>query len=250
MKTIDFSYFIERYNAGEMDEAEKEWFGKELQKNEKLRKEVELRSRTDDVLKNHDMMNLRNKLNAIEKQRREPVPLKKPGRALNTRYAAAIAGLVIIGSIILLSSRKMSNDEILSKYYKPYELVSTSRSDEAGSAPDYYKLAVEFYNIHDYRNAARYFSMVLESDPENMQTELLNGISNFENQDYPAAKGSFFRVISDNNNFYIDHAQWYLALCYIKTGQTEKARKQLITIKTGEGILVHSKRQITESIHK
>ena len=248
MKTIDFSYFIERYNAGEMDEAEKEWFGKELQKNEKLRKEVELRSRTDDVLKNHDMMNLRNKLNAIEKQRREPVPMKKPGRALNTRYAAAIAGLVIIGSIILLSSRKMSNDEILSKYYKPYELVSTSRSDESGSAPDYYKLAVEFYNIHDFRNAAKYFSMVLESDPENMQTELLNGISNFENQDYPAAKGSFFRVISDNNNFYIDHAQWYLALCYLKTDEPEKAVEQLAIIEKSKTIYRKEARKIIRSL--
>jgi len=248
MKTIDFSYFIERYNAGEMDEAEKEWFGKELQKNEKLRKEVELRSRTDDVLKNHDMMNLRNKLNAIEKQRREPVPMKKPGRALNTRYAAAIAGLVLIGSIVLLSSRKMSNDEILSKYYKPYELVSTSRSDEAGSAPDYYKLAVEFYNIHDFRNAAKYFSMVLESDPENMQTELLNGISNFENQDYPAAKGSFFRVISDNNNFYIDHAQWYLALCYLKTDEPEKAVEQLAIIEKSKTIYRKEARKIIRSL--
>ena len=37
MKTIDFSYFIERYNAGEMSESEKQWFLKELEGNEKLR---------------------------------------------------------------------------------------------------------------------------------------------------------------------------------------------------------------------
>ena len=30
MKTIDFSYFIERYNAGEMSEAEKLWFRRKL----------------------------------------------------------------------------------------------------------------------------------------------------------------------------------------------------------------------------
>jgi len=248
MKTIDFSYFIERYNAGEMDEAEKEWFRKELQKNERLLKEVELRRRTDAVLMNQDLMKLRNKLNVIEKQRREPVPLKKPGRALDIRHAAAIAGLVIIGSIALLSSRKMSNDEIISKYYKPYELVSTSRSDEASSAPDYFKLAVEYYNIHDYRNAARYFSMVLESDPESMQTELLNGISNFENQDYPAAEGSFARVIADNNNFYIDHAQWYLALCYLKTDEAEKAAEQLAIIEKSKTIYRKEARKILRSL--
>ena len=33
MKTIDFSYFIERYNAGEMNDDEKQWFRKELEGN-------------------------------------------------------------------------------------------------------------------------------------------------------------------------------------------------------------------------
>ncbi len=110
MKTIDFSYFIERYNAGEMDEAEKQWFRKELRDNEKLRNEVELRSKTDMVLKNQDLMNLRNKLNAIEKQRKEPIPVRKSARAVNIKYAAAIAGFILIGSIALLSNRKLSND--------------------------------------------------------------------------------------------------------------------------------------------
>lgn len=248
MKTIDFSYFIERYNAGEMDEAEKEWFRKELRNNEKLRMEVELRSRTDAVLKNQDLMKLRNKLNAIEKQRQEPVPVRKTSRAAITKYAAAIAGLIIIGSIALLSSRKMGNDEILSRYYKPYEVVSNSRSDELTLTPDYYKLAVEYYNIRDYRNAARYFNMVLENDPENMQTELLNGISNFENQNYPAAKGSFVKVIDDNDNFYIDQAQWYLALCYLKTDEPEKAVEQLAIIGKSKTVYRKEARKIMRSL--
>jgi len=248
MKTIDFSYFIERYNAGEMDEAEKEWFRKELRNNEKLRMEVELRSKTDTVLKNQDLMKLRNKLNAIEKQRLEPVPVRKTRRAANIRYAAAIAGLVIIGGIALISSRKMSNDEILSKYYKPYEVASTSRSDEVTLTPDYYKLAVDYYNIRDYRNAARYFNMVLETDPENMQTELLNGISNFENRNYPAATGSFVKVIADNDNFYIDHAQWYLALCYLKTDEPEKAVEQLAIIGKSKTIYRKEARKIMRSL--
>ncbi len=58
MKTIDFSYFIERYNAGEMNEAEKTWFQKELEENEKLRDEVDLRKKTDMVLKNHNVIHI------------------------------------------------------------------------------------------------------------------------------------------------------------------------------------------------
>ena len=58
MKTIDFSYFIERFNAGEMSEAEKQWFQKELEGNEKLRNEVSLRKRTDEILKNQNVISL------------------------------------------------------------------------------------------------------------------------------------------------------------------------------------------------
>ncbi|MBN2665735.1 MAG: tetratricopeptide repeat protein [Bacteroidales bacterium] len=236
MKTIDFSYFIERYNAGEMDEAEKEWFRKELEGNEKLRREVELRNRTDMILKDRDIMNLRNKLNAIEKQRKKPIPEVKSRKPLNIRYAALIASLIIIGSIALLSRGKPDSDEIISRYYKPYEVATISRSANMAANSDNFRLAVEYYNVSDYRNAAIYFSKVLEDNPGDMHTELLNGISNFETQNYPEASGSFSKVIEDNNNFYIDHAQWYLALCYLKTGETVKAVNQLAKIEASRTI--------------
>ena len=247
MKTIDFSYFIERYNAGEMDEAEKQWFRKELRDNVKLRNEVELRCNTDMVLKNQDLMNLRNKLNAIEKQRKEPIPVRKPARAVNIKYAAAIAGFILIGSIALLSNRKLSSDKILEQYYKPYEATSTSRSVELVKNTDY-NLALDYYSIHDYRNAAMYFNKVLENDPSYMQSQLLNGISNFENQNYPAAEGSFSKVIADNDNYYIDHAQWYLALCYIKTDEKLKAIEQLAIIEKSKTIYRKDARKILKSI--
>jgi len=247
MKTIDFSYFIERYNAGEMDDAEKEWFRKELNNNEKLRKEVDLRRRTDTILKNQDVMNLRNKLNAIEKKRSVPLPARKPGRRINIRYAAAIAGVVIIGSIALLSDRQLSSDEIIDRFYKPYEAESSLRSVELVKNQDY-KLALEYYNINDYRNAAIYFEKVIENEPGNMHSTLLNGISNFEIQNYPEAEGSFSKVIDDNNNYYIDHAQWYLALCYIKTDEKLKAVDQLAIIEKSRTIYRKDAKRILRSL--
>jgi tetratricopeptide (TPR) repeat protein len=218
-----------------------------MDNNEKLRKEVELRRRTDTVLKNQDLINLRNKLVAIEKNRGKPIPAKKTGRHLNIKYAAAIAGFVIIGSIALLSNKQLSSNEILDRFYKPYEAASSLRSEEMIKNQDY-KLALEYYNIHDYRNAAVFFSKVLENDPGNMHSELLNGISNFENQNYPEAKGSFSKVIADNNNYYIDHAQWYLALCYIKTDEKLKAIDQLVIIEKSKTIYRKDARKILRSL--
>ena len=93
-----------------------------------------------------------------------------------------------------------------------------------------FTLALEFYNTNDYANAALFFSKVVESNPKDMQSVLLNGVSNFEDQKYPEAKLSFATVIDDNNNLFIETAKWYLALCYIKTNDTDKAISQFTAI--------------------
>ena len=68
MKTIDYSFFIERYNTGEMNDAEKSWFLKELNGSKKLQEEVALRKKTDDILRNQNVLQLRSKLAEIEKE--------------------------------------------------------------------------------------------------------------------------------------------------------------------------------------
>jgi len=235
MKTIDFSYFIERYNAGEMSDTEKEWFLKELEGNIELRNEVDLRKRTDEVLRKQDVLSLRNKLSQIEQNRKEVTKqVSSPGRSF-IRYAAVLAALVVIGSITLLTRKNMSNDEILNRYYKVYEPPTTQRS--AQSAPDAdFTLALELYNTHDYGKAAILFNKVLENKPNDMQVVLLQGVANFEEKNYPEAKQSFSKVIDNRDNLYVDQAQWYLALCYLQTNDTEKAKKLFKMISNENGI--------------
>lgn len=232
MKTIDFSYFIERYNAGEMNEAEKSWFRKELAENKKLREEVDLRHKTDMVLKNQNVLQLRTKLSEIEKRKAAEVPGSNNRKHQTLRYAAAIAGFILIGSLALFKGRNMKTDEVLDKYHQAYEVPSgsASRSIEAVSNSDY-TTAVEYYNVRDYQNAALYFSRVLKDDPKYMESTMLHGISNYEDENYPVAEQSFRKVVYDNNNLFIEDAQLYLALCYIRTDEKEKAIDQLNLIR-------------------
>jgi tetratricopeptide (TPR) repeat protein len=236
MKTIDFSYFIERYNAGEMSESEKQWFLKELEGNEKLRNEVNLRKRTDEILKNQNVMSLRNKLSEIENRRKEvKKPVKDSKKTVFIRYAAVFAGLILIGSIAMFSGKNLNSEKIMKHYYKIYEPPTSQRSAESGTNADF-TLALEFYNTHDYEKAAVLFNKVLENKPNDMQTVLLKGVSNFEEKKYPEAKQSFVKVIDDKDNLYIDQAQWYLALCYLNTYETEKAKQLFKIIVSGDGI--------------
>jgi len=235
MKTIDFSYFIERYNANEMSDAERQWFEKEIDGNEKLRDEISLRKRTDEVLLDQNIISLRNKLFEIERRREGNKHVINTKRPVYLKYAAIIAGLAIIGNIYLFSGKNLSSDEIMDRYYNSYEPPTTERSSQPITNDDF-TLAMEFYKTHDYKNAAIYFSKVVESDSKNMYSVLLNGISNFENKKYPEAKQSFGRVIDNHDNLYLDQAQWYLALCYVKTDEKEKAVKLLEIIKKEGGV--------------
>ena len=236
MKTIDFSHFIERYIAGEMGEDEKMWFEKELQDNSNLRAEVDLRKKTDLVLRNQNIITLRNKLSDIEMRRRETgIPVKASLLPVYLRFAAGVAVLAVIGVAFLYKGTNTGSDEIVSKYYKTYEPPASQRSGQIAENADF-SLALEFYNTNDYANAAILFSKVVQSNPKDMQSVLMTGVSNFEDKKYPEAKKSFTTVIDDNNNLFIETAEWYLALCYVKTNEKEKAISLLQSITKEDGI--------------
>lgn len=247
MKTIDFSYFIERYIADEMSEAEKLWFEKELQGNEKLRKEVDLRRHAEEILKNRDIISLRNKLSAIEKQRSEKSPHKKRHATGYLKYAAALGIAIIIGVFLLLPGKKLTSNEIMSRYYHIYEPPTTQRSAEV-TVNDDFNQALEFYKTNDFKNAAVYFNKVIKEKPKDMYSTLLFGISKFEDHQYPEAKQSFGKVIDDRNNLYIDQAEWYLALCYINTDENDKAISILEKIKSENGIYKDDAKNIIKKL--
>jgi TolA-binding protein len=250
MKTIDYSFFIERYNAGEMNDAEKSWFIKELNGSRELQEEVALRKKTDDILRNKNVLQLRGKLVEIEKKRASNLPCKKRRNHL-FKYAAAIAGFILLGSIALINVKNFGSDEIYNRYYEAYaiETCTPSRSAAIGTASDIdYQTAVDYYNVSDYTNAALFFSKVLDKDPANMESRMLYGVSNFEQNNYPVAEGSFSEVIKDNNNFYIEAAQWYLAWCYIMTDEKSKAIDQLTLIRNSPSLYKNKAKKVLRKI--
>ena len=247
MKTGDYSYFSERYLAGEMNEAEKEWFRNELGRNEKLREEIALRQKINSALRNHEVIQLRSKLAVIGKKKAEEQAAKKPRKNGAFTRAAIFTGLILCGSLALMNSRNMTTEEVFERYYKTYDVTTPLRSvTDAGNSD--YSTALEYFNISDYRNAAYYFSKVLSNDPRHMESVMMTGISKFEEENYPEASVSFTKVIDNKDNLFFEDAQWYLALCYLKTGEKAKAVNSLSVIKQSESIYSRNARKILRKI--
>jgi len=235
MKTRDFSYFIERYNSFEMTEAERQWFLKEMENNEHLQREVELRRQTDEILKKSDVIALRLRLSDLEKNRHERLRTRTNRRTSVLRFAAVFAGAAVITGLIIFSGQTLTSEGIIDRYYQLYEAPSAQRSLAYEANADYI-LGLKYYNAHDYKNAAFQFSKVLEINPDDMQTHMLSGVSNMEDKKYSEAERSFTTVIDDNNNLFIESASWYLALCYVKTEEQDKAHELLVSIRNEGGI--------------
>lgn len=247
MKTKDFSHFIERYNSFEMTESERQWFLMETDGNEQLKKEVDLRRHTDEILKKQTVILLRTKLADLDKNRLE----RKRNNAFRRRavinYAAVFAGVAIVTSLILFTGQTLTSEEIISQFYRSYEAPSAQRSVVAELNTDYI-LGLKYYNAQDYSNAASQFAKVLERNPNDMQTHLLSGVSNMEVKQYNEAKESFTTVIDDNNNLFIESARWYLALCYVKTEDKERASQLLVSIKNDRGLYSKDAKKILRKL--
>jgi TolA-binding protein len=231
MKTIDYSYFIERYIAGEMDQTEKTWFEKELSGNESLQKELVLRQKAEAILKRQDIVSLRNKLVSIESARKAELLKNSKPNLPRFRYAAIIAGLVILGSIAFLSFRTESASEIYKKYYHVYDNPGPSRSSEAT-----YNEAIDYFNKKEFHKALEGFQAYLKNKPESSQIEFLSGVSYMEIRNFPDAESSFHKVIDRKINSYTADANWYLAMCFIGTEDKVRAKLQLREIVKSESI--------------
>ena len=246
MKTIDFSYFIERYIAGEMDASEKRWFEMELEGNTSLQQEVKLRRRTDAALVRHDIIDLRNKLASIEKQRKEKLVATGARRTTGLRFAAAITALILIGGLYLLSTGHQSNDSLYSKNFQVYASSGVARSGELKLSD--FEAALDLYKKNDFAAAASLFREYLKKKPQSMEADLIYGVAEMKNNNFPAAKSSFRSIIDNADNFYIDQAQWYLALCYVKTRENRDAVSQLETIINSNSIYRDKAKKLIKKI--
>ena len=247
MKTNDFSYFIERYLANEMGPDEKTWFEKELDGNETLTRELILRKKAESIIKSSDIMDLRSKLHSIEKTRASKEVSHKIVRRQTFSYAAAFTGVLLIGSIAFYSSRDLSKEAIYKKYYNGYESVSATRS-AAPAVTTLYSEAIGFYNNKEYQKAAQALEELLKSDQTNIEFRFQLANSYMGAQQYPEAGNSYLKVIGDNNNLFIEDAQWYLGICYIMTDEVEKAKNQFRIISQSEGRYQNDAKKILRKI--
>ena len=229
MKTKDVNNAIENWLGGHADRSAQQWLTNEMKKDAALAREVTLRRKTDEILSGRDVIDLRNKLAVIEMRRRNAGTVRKTV-IKTTRYAAAVALVAILSAAVYLTVRPAATPEgLYSEYYSRYESPGAVRS-VVSSDNTLMENAIASYTAREYEKAIVYLEQVINNGQDDMESVFMHGMANMEVKNYPAASGSFTRVIEHNDNLYLEDASWYLGLCYMMTDNKDKAVKQFRSI--------------------
>ncbi len=219
---------VEQYIANEMAPAERAAFKNELRSNPELAQELKLSQNIDSTLQRDDIIDLRQKIRAAIEAGRT-VENEVPVIRMKTRkwwYAAAsiLALAAVSVTLFMQSNRNLSNDSLFNKYYNSENIVDQTRGDE--TIVD----AVIKFQQKDYQKASDLFQRILAKDNLNIAVWFYYGIANIETQNYTNSITAFNTIINQHDNLYVEHAEWYLGLCYLKNNQKEKAIDNFVAI--------------------
>lgn len=223
-----YSESIEQFLANELAPVERAAFKKELKSNPDLAMEMKLSESIDSALMSDEVIDLRQKLiKAIVAGRAvaEDVPVVH----MHTRkwwYAAAslLVLCAVAATLFMQTSRTVTNDTLFNQYYSSENIVDQTRSDQ-----NIVEAVIKFQQ-KDFQKASELFKSILDKDNANIAVWFYYGISNIETKNYDNAINAFNTIIKQNDNLYIEHAEWYLGLCYLKINQKDKALAQFVVV--------------------
>ncbi|PID93281.1 MAG: hypothetical protein CSA95_08500 [Bacteroidetes bacterium] len=182
-----------------------------------------LNEELDTILNDFELLDLKMKLDALKKPAHTRfLGMRRMIKNPYWRYSfvAASLGLLITAGSLLLTPRSYSSEQMFDRYYHP-ENVMIVGSTVRGEG-DMNQALVKFRE-GDYEEATLMFEEGLAQDPANVALRFYGGISYIETARYDDAIKSFKAVLDHKDNLYVEHAEWYLAMCYLKESKPLKA---------------------------
>lgn len=216
---------IEKYIDDDLDQKELLEFEEILSSNSHLKQDYNLSLAINNSIIEDDVIQLRETLDYMYDN--NTVVRRLPNTFIKRKIyyvAASIAIILTLGGIVnKLINPDLTHNEIYDKYYQAYEITGTFRSGNT-EVDKVFLSAIQKYEEQDFEKAMVLFEEVLDIRKNDMALNLYSGITYMEDEKYQNASISFNHIIDDNNNLFVEHAKWYLALCYVVTEETKKAK--------------------------
>lgn len=213
-------------------------------------KNVQLNKELNQAVMEKDVMKLRGQLQSIHEKhidRRnlagKVIKLFEEKTYATSGIAAAIVLALVVGALLIFGVQNQSADNLFASYYQPDEAVMIVRS---GSNPEDIDLkeALLAYHEKNYDNAIA----LLDKQDNNILAKYYLGLSYLETDRIDKAINTFKSIIDHNKNLFVEQAEWYLALCYVKNNQEEEAKIWFEKIADSESIFKEKAKRVIKNI--
>jgi hypothetical protein len=162
-------------------------------------------------------------LRALEKALPTVEPESATVRMLHYWKPLTAAAVIIMAvAFIFLLTRSETPEQLYARNFEPYPNVFEPTQRGVDPTTDKRATAFSMYEQKKYAEAAKLFSVLL-SEKEEPELLLLLGNSNMALGHDDEAKNNFLTLIRDFDVL-DEQAKWYLSLCYLKSGESEKAK--------------------------
>lgn len=225
-------HILQKYLDKELSESEMDRFEQELKASQELMVDLELYKEVDEAIADTEVVDFRAQLTDLREETRRTESGRRVFRFTRPWHYAASAALALLVAIGLATvlGRPLSNNDLFAKYMKPYELVLTNRSGENETIQLLMNRAQEQYLNGNYASAVSYFDEILQINDQMMEAEFYKGASYMGNALYVDASKSLTKVIEQNDNAFVQKAEWFLSGCLLALNETDRARRQLAMI--------------------
>lgn len=231
---------VESYLADAMSADERRIFEQQMDADPALRAEVLLHQEVTETLRGEKVHELRKVLKEVDQNFQitdTANPTYNQVRTLPFRRLLAIAAAVaamVVTVFVLMPDAAMSNDDLFAQHYEPYKMILNQRSaDDAESTEQLVKAAVMAYETKDYKQAAVLFETLLAQQPHSETFQLYHAITLISSDDAGSAIEPLNKLLSNASPLFVEQSRWYLAMAYLKSGNTNGAKSTLQAIEKG-----------------
>jgi tetratricopeptide (TPR) repeat protein len=245
---------IDAFLENELAEDDNASFFEEMANDKDLKAEVNLIRELNASLGEKDIIQLRGELEQISKdafrqESKSILPVNRLPRKFRIAGIAAAVLVLLLGVSPVMKYMSESGITPYEQFYDQPSSLSAFRSADA-DAVNLMSKGFDLYNQGDYNKALLVFHDVLKIN-ENMPSARFysgasyQGISQFSN-----AIIEYDKVIEQNNNLFVEQAEWYRALCYLGLDDRDNASSSLYAIMEKKGFYKEKAQRVLARLNR
>lgn len=206
-------------------------FNSELNDNTDLIAEVKLRNQINESIAEFDIFNLRKELTAAKesadiKKINMIIPETKSEKWKFLRRSVAVM-VILLGIAGVLRNSFVSTENTYEHYFvTPAWSPERSVSNEITLLQ---KANIAYVNA-EYAKVVKILGELSSTGNESAVFDFYKAASFQEMNKYNEAILEYTRVINQGDNLFIEEAEWYRSLCYLKLKNYEKSRTELLAV--------------------